>query len=305
MKKILAVSIILLFLGVAVAPSINFTVVKASDDNDLVEVTTQACGINGFGNTTVKLTREQYQNLEQYLVEFRARLNQTTTREEAVPIFKEAVVELDKYGLLPRGMSVEKAFKLMTNINNQRLKILDSLDLDPDANYFCLVSGITSETSCFGPFAILAGPVSFYTQVFSLYLGGVWDYFYYHNQTILAQLVNLLSISMAPLFWWSVTRGIITSFLPFGFLSTLTFGYTGYENSEASSGWVNSVGLNGNKKYEGSELWGTASKIIIPVLTFLEHYPGIIGFTGLKLGLKTNFFLGSALKVKLGTEFPG
>ena len=98
-------------------------IVKASDDNDLVEVTTQACGIKGFGNTTVKLTREQYQNLEQYLVEFRQRLNQTSTREEAVPIFKEAVVELDKYGLLPKGMSVEKAQRLVIGAkqnHNQR-----------------------------------------------------------------------------------------------------------------------------------------------------------------------------------------
>jgi hypothetical protein len=72
-KKCLAVGIILLFIGVAVAPSINSTVVKASNDNDLIEVTSQACGIQGFGNTTVKLTKEQYQNLEQYLVDFRAR----------------------------------------------------------------------------------------------------------------------------------------------------------------------------------------------------------------------------------------
>jgi hypothetical protein len=114
MKRLIAIGAIFLFIGVAVAPSINFTVVKASNDNDLVEVTTQACGIKGYGNTTVKLTREQYQNLEAYLVEFRVRLNQTSTREEAVPIFKEAVVELNKYGLLPRGTSVERAQRLVT-----------------------------------------------------------------------------------------------------------------------------------------------------------------------------------------------
>jgi hypothetical protein len=103
-RKWLAIGIILFFVGVTIAPTINFNTVKASTDDDLVEVTTQACGIQGYGNTTVKLTREQYNDLEQYLVEFRARLNQTTTREEAVPLFKEAVVELDKYGLLPKGM---------------------------------------------------------------------------------------------------------------------------------------------------------------------------------------------------------
>src|SRR4030065_152846 len=130
-KKGLVVSVILLFIGVTIAPRINFTVVKASDDNDLVEIPPQACGIKGFGNTTVKLTREQYQNLEQYLVEFRARLNQTSTREEAVPIFKDAVVELDKYGLLPKGMSVGRAQRLLTKVSDQRLKVLDSLELDP------------------------------------------------------------------------------------------------------------------------------------------------------------------------------
>jgi hypothetical protein len=53
-RKWLAIGIILLFLGVTIAPTINFQVVKASTDDDLVEVTTQACGIQGYGNTTVK-----------------------------------------------------------------------------------------------------------------------------------------------------------------------------------------------------------------------------------------------------------
>jgi hypothetical protein len=124
----LVISVILLFIGIAIAPTINFNIVKASTDNDLVEVTTQACGIQGFGNTTVKLTREQYNELQQYLVEFRARLNQTSTREEAVPIFNDAVVELDKYGLLPRGMSVEKAQQLMTGSRiNPLYKIVEKL----------------------------------------------------------------------------------------------------------------------------------------------------------------------------------
>jgi hypothetical protein len=56
----LAIGIILLFVGVTIAPTINFNTVKASTDDDLVEVTTQACGIQGYGNTTVKLTKEQY-----------------------------------------------------------------------------------------------------------------------------------------------------------------------------------------------------------------------------------------------------
>ena len=82
MKNILLVGIILLIIGVAVAPNINQSVVTASQENKFIEVTTQACGIKGYKDTTVKLTREQYNDLEHYLVEFRARLNQTTTRED-------------------------------------------------------------------------------------------------------------------------------------------------------------------------------------------------------------------------------
>ena len=87
----MAIGIILLFIGVAFAPSINSSVVKASDD--LVEVTSQACGIQGFGNTTVRLTRQQYENLEKYIVNFQAKLNQTATLEDTIPLFKEAILE--------------------------------------------------------------------------------------------------------------------------------------------------------------------------------------------------------------------
>ena len=88
--------------------------VQAASDDELVEVTSKVYGIKGLGNTIVQLTREQYQNFEQYLVEFRARLNETTTREEAVPIFNDAVIELNKYGLLPEGMTVTQAQRLVS-----------------------------------------------------------------------------------------------------------------------------------------------------------------------------------------------
>jgi hypothetical protein len=56
-RKWLAVGIILLFIGVAFAPNINLNVVKASNDNDLIEVTTHACGIEprGVKRGTVKI----------------------------------------------------------------------------------------------------------------------------------------------------------------------------------------------------------------------------------------------------------
>jgi hypothetical protein len=151
-SKSFVLTIILLFIGVAIAPNINFTVVKASNDNDLVEVTSQACGIQGFRNTTVKLTKEQYQNLEQYLANFGAILNQTTTREEAVPIFKEAILELNKYGLLPRGMSVEQAQsltiggyqKVQSSTLFSTISKKNPLFFNGTWNLMCLVAGVTT-----------------------------------------------------------------------------------------------------------------------------------------------------------------
>ncbi len=107
MKRILAIGVILLFIGVAVAPSINQSVVKASTDDDLVEVTTQACGIKGYGNTTVKLTREQTIEIDQLFESINIKMNNATSREESVRIYHDAIIELDKYGLLPQGMTIE------------------------------------------------------------------------------------------------------------------------------------------------------------------------------------------------------
>jgi len=165
LKKGVTFAIILLFLGVAVVPSINISVVKAATDNDLVEVTIEAYGIKGFGNHTVKLTKQQNQNLEQYLVDFRERLNTTTTREEAVPLFKEAVVELNKYRLLPKGMSVEHAQRLVTgyyqNSNMLRkiqndfqsiAKIKQKQYLNPNMkNAFCLLFAAATKIPEYSP----------------------------------------------------------------------------------------------------------------------------------------------------------
>jgi len=305
-RKVLVISVILLFIGIAVAPSINLSVVKASTGDDLVEVTTQACGIKGYGDITVKLTSEQYQDLEQYLVEFRARLNQTSTREEAILLFKDAVVELDKYGLLPRGMSVNQAFRLLTKINDQRLKALDSLGFDPDANYFCLVSGLTTSVMSFGPLNNLVQMSIHFIEDFGnthqdlviqlidlsekLYekLGNLYNWSQNHNLVIFLTLMRILwtaiGLSALAIFYQVLFAGYFTSVFPFGLLSVLTFGVLSYYDDFSSSGWMFSIGLNGVKKYEGNELWGTAREEGIGT-AFQYCFPGALGFTGLKIGV--------------------
>jgi hypothetical protein len=292
MKRILAVGVILLFIGVAVAPSINLSVVKASTDDDLVEVTTQACGIQGYENTTVKLTREQYQDLEQYLVEFRARLNQTSTREEAVPIFKDAVVELDKYGLLPRGMSVEKAQKIVTggyqkSQDKEHIQISKHHKsmLNENVNLFCLIAGQSSNT-IFIPFVsrLVALPLIL-TLMFGQYFFLLFLFFY-------LIFFNAFSISM-----------LVGNIFPVSFFNWICFGVDsgiqvppGY--AFPAQGWVSTIGLNGVKKWNQS-FYGT---IDYPVLN-----AGVIDFSGIKL-LRlngTSTYFGSALWVSIRSDTPG
>jgi hypothetical protein len=173
-RKWLTVGIILLFVGVTIAPTINFNTVKASQADDLVEVTTQACGIKGYGNTTVKLTREQYQNLEKYLVEFRAKLNQTTTREEAVLLLKNAIIEIGKYDLVPNWMKVEQS--LNNIIDSYERRVLPNLLFDNPPKYtsteinnvWCLITGVSSNTYSIGLMGLLKIGMKSFSELASI-----------------------------------------------------------------------------------------------------------------------------------------
>jgi len=299
-RKCLAIGVILLFIGVAVAPSINLNVVKASQDNDLVEVTTQACGIQGFGNTTVKLTKQQYQNLEQYLIEFRARLNQTTTREEAVPIFKEAVMELNKYGLLPKGMSVEEAQRLV-NGNYQKSQAIDiyktiyrKSQILNDSNFFCLITGETSmNTRLFSLIEMGCSVLCWFLFVLSFFAHYIFD-----DPVIINNTISLLK--SIRIFYYKINSARITG------TGIITFGHSHPSSIpppyryDPAMGWITTQGLLGKKSWNGS-FFGH----ILPIFPFdsdsYTYYIGATGFLGIKLnkGDGKLFFLGSAFHVKI------
>jgi hypothetical protein len=293
-RKWLAIGIILLFIGVAVAPSINFSVVKASQD-DLVEVTAQACGIQGFENTTVKLTREQYQNLEEYLVEFRARLNQTTTREEAFPIFKDAVVELDTYGLLPKGMSIERAQRLITTFGksiNLLNRIPSSQHLFKCANLFCLIAGKAD-------ISLVANSLLTGFEILLILLVNLPDL--YPTDFIMAFLI----IQTLFIIYKNTPPNRIGTI--FNILSVLTFGAHYTYSTEGANGWVFTVGLLGIRTSNGP-LYG---QIPIPIFAGISgylstHYTGALGFTGFRIFLPddSSLFFGTALRVNIDDSPP-
>jgi len=187
-------------------------------------------------------------------VEFRARLNQTSTREEAVPIFNEAVVELDKYGLLPRRMSVERAQKLV--IQQKRNDYLTEFQksflnnrflLNDDENYFSFIAGATTNTLILGPISltcILTG----YIGVLMLIIGG--------NE--LPPLIMVMGIG-AFMFFSSLIIGFLFYSLPGALFSVIRMGAEAvhWGDPEAppkyipSEGWISSFGISGKKTWVG------------------------------------------------------
>jgi len=275
MKKLLVVGVIVLFLGLAIAPSINANVSKASIESELVEITTEVCGINGVKPNTVSLSKEDAE--EKLIDDIERRLDNVETREETVEIFNEAVVELDKYGLLG-GLSVKQAQRLVTggyqNLLVKRIfgnifhKYIDNFD-----NVICLISGETSETRFIRPIL-----------------------------RFLYGMMSIVPVILLPMF---MIIGLIdiyfgnTVFSPLKIGGCIAFGsYDYYRPSyTGAKGWLHTNGMSGIKDWEGS------FRGLISSFHHIDHivYVGVVGFIGIKLfkEFDSYYYLGSALGVKV------
>jgi hypothetical protein len=195
MKKLLVIGIILLFVGVTIAPTINFSTVKASQEDDLIKVTSQACGITGYKDTTVKLTREQYAEIQNLFDEVQTQLDATDSPEEALPIYYNAIVELNKYGLLPQGMSVETAQNLVTGGYKhafQPKSFQKPTDNLTNALCFVLCRFPSYDVEIYGPLTLLALAISIPLGVFLIKIAHVQSVF-----AVAIIIVALLCLSMA------------------------------------------------------------------------------------------------------------
>ena len=157
-KKGLAVAVILLFIGVAFTPSINSSVVE----DKLVEFDVEFCGLGK--KHTVKLTQQETVEVELLFDEIRTKLDNVESRDEAGVVFKEAVVELNQYGLLPKGMSVEQAQKLVVGeySKDKGLSIFEKVSHENSIqenqyNFFCFVSGIVYDGYATGQLGMIGG----------------------------------------------------------------------------------------------------------------------------------------------------
>jgi len=297
MKKIFTVAILILFINVMIVSNINIHLVKASDDNSLVEVTTQVYGIKGYKNTAVKLSMEQYNELEQYFVEFKARVNQTITREEAVPIFKEAVVELSTYGLLPRGMSIKQAQQLVNGYDQvyELMNVFRTMyrknQIFNDSNFLCLISGETTGTNIIGPVELGVSAL-LYVVLFLYILADI----IFDDPVVLEESIARLRETCTLI--QKITSARIIQ------IGSIIFGISidAYLPPEfrffPASGWIETQGLLGKKSWNGT-FFGSVRNLHNFECRQCTYYFGAIGFIGLKVskGDGKIFFLGSAFHV--------
>jgi len=275
----IAVVVIALLVALAFAPSINANVSK---EDELVEVTTEFCGLPGQKPQTVQLTPKQTEEVDRLFEDIKTQLDNAETREETIRIFHKAVVELDKYELLG-GLSVKQAQRLVTGWYQKDR--LNSLPLDEYENRLCLISGRTSWTKIF--------------------------------RNILYYLAVLYSIiNENELFGLSVICAIIavTQAIPIDFFKLICFGEFRWQSTyeegsyRLSEGWIWSLGTKGVQKFDGS-FYGNLPlppcPMGVPGSMWAHWYPGAVGFTGIHISINNGaFYIGSALRLKIGEEPP-
>jgi hypothetical protein len=148
-KKILVVGIIYLFIGVAVAPSIQSNDVSSAQKKQ-IEITINAVGIPGLKSHTVKLTEEQLSKLECLITRVDQKLSQASTTQEAAAIFEDATEQLYPFGLFG-ALSLQQAKRVVTgryhsneesHLWNERINTIrekNSRTNDEYLNRFCFL----------------------------------------------------------------------------------------------------------------------------------------------------------------------
>jgi len=298
-SKSVTFGVILLTIGASIIPCITRCIVTASDPNNRIQVTAQVYEDHGFKDITVQLTKDQYRDLEQYLIHFRSQLNQTTTREAAVPLFKEAVRQLNKYTLLPRETSIERINNLMvantkdvqhTTMLRSTSRISDFLN---QTNAFCLIAGETTMNTRF--FGFLERGCS----------GLCWILYYLtllarrnDNDTALLNTTLTFVKSLRNMIYTINAKRIIgTGMITFGnsHPATIPPPY----RYDPAQGWITSLGLLGKKSWNGT-FFGRLLLMAPFNSDSYVFYPGAVGFVGIKLNLRDGtFFLGSSALVSI------
>ena len=274
-KNILTVvGITILFLGLAIQPSIATVQPEEKIEVEYFDVTTEFIGLDK--NYTTQLTKEEIKELDALFDSIADNLNKSVSQVETVETFKEAILKLDSYGLLG-DVGVDGTEKLVTNCyqNPKLMKTLERIytrkkGFFDDKNIFCLIVGKTAG------FVFLSPMVLFSTVLLMFYFAVHGDFSDPYDEAMF--IVLMLMVLTIP-----------SVFIPFCLGRMVGF-------EDWSRGMIISFGLYGLKYWNGK----LKGKLVSPILGIKDI--GMLGFTGLKIEIVTRpyqYFLGFALRVHI------
>jgi len=312
LEKWYVFGVVFLCVGVVLVPGVHGAMAAASEDG-FYNVSVQAFGGRNPAGTAVRLTRQQYQSLQNAFVRFRARLNATITVNETVQVYREMLSELRGYGLVPKGLSQRETDRLVLGAyehpGSPRVLVrVPSLTCDLEESR-CLVTGRVQRSSSMGslPLAVLLGSVgmlNFASWCLFMHVG-------YHLGQIYKTLFWLFLVLGLGSLALGITLSLISRAVPaagFGMVSFGGFESNGYWSYPVpASGWLTTMSLNGKKNWSG-EFYGNLTVSsdwrIEDTLEMFVPFPGIVGFTGLKISrlFGSDFYIGHAVKVKIGSN---
>jgi hypothetical protein len=246
LRKILIIGIVVLLVGIAFLPSLTAITLNTTDSNHLSE--TQVGEIDIIFNN------------------MKRKLDDVDTKEDCNTIFKETLIELDKYGLL-KGISAVDAYKKITSGSDNPYSVYG----ESTANiYFLENTGL------------------FFHELSKKY--GPW----------LSSICEFIS----HLFLVSNRNPLIHtgSYIYFGELYYVR--YYLYDTYPAD-GYINIVSPEGETEYNGSFYGHIGFKEILDIQNPMGgHYFYCLGIKGFKGILINNYYFGTAMDVNISNYIP-
>ena len=264
--KTIVCAVIFILVSVSVAPSIY---ADTTPEEEYVEFTTEVCGFPGFKPKTIRLKLKQAYEVETIFENLREQMDSSTSIEKTIQICNNAIVKLDRYGLLGR-LSIRQAQSLiMGQFQFFRKKhILDTskVGLNGDSNSNCLVVGLTDSTMIESLNSVLIEKLK--NEL-------------YQERPILSAIIFVIS------FYLYAYENIFKLFFLNGFIR-----FAG-----PAEGWVKTYGGKGSISWNGTLYNGFKDSF--------GFWTAIAGFSGIKITLSfddgKHFYLGYAKEV--GIEY--
>jgi hypothetical protein len=225
---------------------------------------------------------KQYVEVEKIFNELKIKLDTVTTKQEALVVVNVAIVGLNEHGLLPKGMTLKRAQRLVTGCFSESdlAQPFQSNKENNTGNTNCLVIGFADQTF-FRPYPTIYDIPIVYYLMFNTSFG---DYF------------NFL------LWFYAIRASQPFKFGPYAWVGSrytlVENGNMTYDSIHASSGWVWTLSSNGVKKWNGTFYGGLRTryqKVVITNDSYAESWDpeGIRGFVGINFFSFRTFWKGN------------